>query len=205
MSWIKKVSYEESSGRLRKLYDRIKGGNNYLDNILTIHGLRPHSLEGHMTLYKNVLHNRSNTLPKWLLELLGVYVSMLNKCAYCVEHHYQGMKDLIDDDDRSSSLRRALESNDFQSVLNAKERVLLDYANLLTLEPNSLSETNIQSLRAQGYDDGEILEVNQVCAYFSYANRTVLGLGVSTQGDILGLSPGDSDDSGNWAHDEAQH
>jgi len=41
-------------------------------------------LLGHMTLYKNVLHNSNNTLPKWYLETLGVYVSSLNNCAYCV-------------------------------------------------------------------------------------------------------------------------
>ena len=45
-----------------------------------------------------------------------------------------------------------------------------------------------------------ILELNQVTSYFNYANRTVLGLGVSTEGDELGLSPGDSDDPKNWHH-----
>jgi hypothetical protein len=33
-----------------------------------------------------------------------------------------------------------------------------------------------------------------------YANRTVLGLGVGTAGDIIGLSPGDSGDPDNWSH-----
>ena len=51
-----------------------------------------------------------------------------------------------------------------------------------------------------GYDDGEILEINQVAAYFAYANRTVLGLGCSTEGDILGLSPGASEDPDDWSH-----
>ena len=55
-------------------------------------------------------------------------------------------------------------------------------------------------MRAAGWDDGEILEINQVTAYFSYANRTVLGLGVNTDGDILGLSPGENDDPDNWNH-----
>ena len=50
------------------------------------------------------------------------------------------------------------------------------------------------------YDDGEIIEINQVTAYFTYANRTVLGLGCSTEGDILGLSPNRSDDPGDWSH-----
>jgi hypothetical protein len=31
-------------------------------------------------------------------------------------------------------------------------------------------------------------------------NRTVLGLGVTTVGDTLGLSPNDSADSQNWRH-----
>ena len=59
---------------------------------------------------------------------------------------------------------------------------------------------DIEKLRATGLTDGEILEVNQVTAYFCYANRTVLGLGVNTDGDILGTSPGDSDDPDNWNH-----
>ncbi|MEL6676889.1 MAG: alkylhydroperoxidase, partial [Bacteroidota bacterium] len=47
---------------------------------------------------------------------------------------------------------------------------------------------------------GEILEINQVVSYFHYANRTVLGLGVNTQGEILGLSPSDDDNHENWSH-----
>ena len=45
-----------------------------------------------------------------------------------------------------------------------------------------------------GADDGEILEANQVCAYFNYSNRLLNGLGVTTEGDTLGLSPPESAD-----------
>ena len=37
MSWIKTVSYEDSEGRLRKLYDRVKGPDNNIDNIICIY------------------------------------------------------------------------------------------------------------------------------------------------------------------------
>jgi hypothetical protein len=47
-------------------------------------------------------------------------------------------------------------------------------------------------MRGAGWTDGKILEINHVSAYFDYANRTVLGLGRSTEGDILGLSPSNS-------------
>ena len=55
-------------------------------------------------------------------------------------------------------------------------------------------------MREAGFDDGQILEVNQVVAYFAYANRTVLGLGVDTKGDILGLSPSNSGNPDDWSH-----
>ena len=65
--WIKFVSYPDSDGKLRTLYDRIKGPNDNVDNIMMVHSLRPHTLEGQMAIYKNVLHHTS--LPKWLLEI----------------------------------------------------------------------------------------------------------------------------------------
>jgi hypothetical protein len=75
MSWIKTIDYNnEANTVLKRVYNRVKGANNKVDNVLTIHSLRPHSLVGHMTLYKSVLHNSNNTLPKLYLEALGVYV-----------------------------------------------------------------------------------------------------------------------------------
>ncbi len=61
-------------------------------------------------------------------------------------------------------------------------------------------DDNVDGLRNAGFDDGEILEVNQVAAYFAYANRTVLGLGINTDGDIIGLSPGENADPNSWSH-----
>lgn len=58
----------------------------------------------------------------------------------------------------------------------------------------------LEAMRAAGFDDGEMLEINQLVAYFAYANRTVLGLGVTTDGDILGLSPGNSENPDDWSH-----
>jgi alkylhydroperoxidase family enzyme len=52
-------------------------------------------------------------------------------------------------------------------------------------------ETDIEDLHAAGAEDGEILEVNQVCAYFNYSNRLLNGLGVTTQGDVIGYYSAD--------------
>jgi len=109
MTWIHTISYADSEGDLRKLYDRVKGPDDNIDNIMLAHSLRPHSLQGHMTLYKYVLHHPRNTLSKAYLEAIGVYVSSLNNCNYCVEHHFAGMARLLDDASRAKIIRQALQ------------------------------------------------------------------------------------------------
>ena len=210
MSWIRTIAYADATGRLKTLYDRIKGPDDNVDNIMMAHSLRPHSMEGHMALYKYVLHHPANTLPKWFLELVGVLVSRLNQCHYCVDHHSAGLQRLLQDDDRYHALVSALSDGADagsgldsaalgEAGLDPKEIALLDYAATLTREPGGLSKASVAQLRAAGADDGEILEVNQVSAYFAYANRTVLGLGINAEGDILGLSPGGTDPDA-WDH-----
>lgn len=201
MPWIDTVPYDAATGKLKMLYDRVKGPDNNVDNIMMMHSLRPHTMEGHMAIYKYVLHHSGNTVPKWFLETLGVWVSALNRCSYCVEHHFGGLKRLLADDARAAAIRAAIEARDIASApLDDAQKQALDYAQKLTIAPWDLTEADVQALRDLGYTDAEVLEINQVSAYFSYANRTVLGLGCSTEGDIIGLSPNNSDDPDDWNH-----
>ena len=201
MAWIKTKSYQESAGKLRTLYDRVKGPNNNVDNIMMMHSLRPHTMEGHMVLYKNVLHHSANKIPKWFLEVVGVWVSELNECRYCVEHHFEGLRRLINDDEKAMRIRGSLDERNLHNIpLEEKEISALKYAQSLTENPGNVQKDEFDSLLKEGFSHGEILEINQVVSYFNYANRTVLGLGCSTDGDILGLSPGNSYDPSDWSH-----
>ena len=201
MPWIKTIAFEAATGKLKDLYARVTGPGNNVDNIMMMHSLRPHTMEGHMAIYKYVLHHRDNTISKWFLEVLGVWVSALNSCDYCVEHHFAGMKRLLRDDARADAIRAAIEAGQVaQTPLDGAQQAAMIYARKLTGSPAEMIEGDVTALRDAGWDDGEILEINQVVAYFAYANRTVLGLGCSTKGDIIGLSPGNSDDPDDWGH-----
>lgn len=201
MSWIKVINYEEAEPNLKKIYNRVKGPNNNVDNVLKIHSLRPHTLTGHMTLYKNVLHNSNNTLPKWYLEALGIYVSHLNKCDYCVAHHYAGFQRIYPDASETERFRKAVEDDQLETFFDGKLLLGTAYAKQLTHAHHTIKKEDIDNLREVGFTDGEILEINQVVSYFNYVNRTVVGLGVNTKDDILGLSPNNSDDANSWNHD----
>ena len=200
MSWIKIISYDKAQSKLKRIYDKIKGPENYIDNIMLVHSLRPNTLEGHMTLYKNTIHHANNTLPKWFLEAIGVYVSMLNQCDYCVNHHFTGMAKGVTKE-QADSIKFALKSDQPELHFQDKELSVMQYSKALTLTPGNMEIKWMAMLREAGLTDGEILEVNQVVAYFCYANRTVLGLGVNHDNEIMGLSPNQNEDPSNWHHE----
>lgn len=200
MSWIKTLGYDEAEGPLKRMYDRVKGPDNNVDNVLSIHSLRPHTLKGHMTLYKSVLHNSNNTLPKWYLEAIGVYVSYLNTCDYCVQHHLAGFTRLLADDVRAAAFYQRVQDDTVATFFDNHYKDGIIHAQKLTQAHHTITKDDIEHLKTVGFSEGEILEINQVTSYFNYVNRMVVGLGVNTDGDIIGLSPGNSDEPDNWSH-----
>jgi len=198
MPFINVIGPQSARGRLAKIYQRVSGPGGQVDNVLQIHSLRPHSLEGHMCLYKAVLHHPRNKLPTWFLEAIGVLVSLLNDCSYCAKHHGAGMKRLLArEPEKYEDCIAELHQEQPGKSFTTAERSALAYVRKLTQNPGAISAGDIQDMREAGLSDGKILEVNQVASYFAYANRTVTGLGVHTEGEVLGLAP--SDEEG-WGH-----
>jgi len=157
MTWIATIGREEAASRLREAYDRIAGPHGVIDNILLAHSLRPHTLTGHLGLYKAVLHHSQNRLPVPFLETIGVQVSHLNGCAYCVDHHSAGLRKLLGDDDRHATIVAASTADRPDEAFEGRELAALDYTRRLTESPRSISEVDVEALRRAGFDDGEIL------------------------------------------------
>ena len=185
-AWIKMIADDEADETLRPFFDRVRTPHGTVDNVMRAHSLRPHTMDGHVVLYRSVLHNPDNTLPFWFLEVVASYVSILNNCDYSLSHHFTNARRLIGDDARADAVRAALDAHRPEDAFDGKELALLVYAGKLTTEVGAMAEADIGAVRAASADDGEILEVNQVCAYFNYSNRLLNGLGVTTEGDIIG-------------------
>lgn len=181
MVWIRTTHPDDAHGELAQVYRRLGIDAGSPDQILLAHSERPHTLEGHMALYRSVLHHRGNSLELGLVEAIGVLVSLLNGCGYCVTHHRRGLARALGDETLTARWCDAIERRAFDGVFDAAQSAALDYAVRLTLSPAEMEEEDIDALRRAGWRDGDILEINQVAAYFAYANRTVLGLGVQIE------------------------
>ena len=185
-AWIRIIDDADAPPELEAYYDLGRAPSGTVDNVMKVHGLRPHTLAGHVALYRSVLHHEGNTLPGWLLETIASYTSILNDCAYSLTNHFANARHLLGDDARADAILAALRADRPEAVFEGRDLAFLRYARKLTLAPGEMCEDDVRALREAGAGDGEILEVNQVCCYFNYVNRLLNGLGVSLQGDVVG-------------------
>lgn len=185
-AWIKMIPDNEASDDLRDVLDLARTPHGTVDNVMRVHSLRPATMRGHVVLYRAALHDEANTLPEWLQEVISSYVSILNSCAYSLANHWANARHLIGDVERADKIEAALQARRPEISFKGRELALLLYAEKLTLSPGDMNRDDVEALKLAGLDDGEILEANQIICYFNYANRSLNGLGVTTNGDIVG-------------------
>lgn len=185
MSWIKTIIPDEATDKIKEIYEQITKRYKTIDNITYCQSIRPLSLENHLTFSENLLNSRENKLPVWLVEAIGIYVSYLNGCEYCIEHHYNRLNKLLPIKTKLEKIRSALADDQPGEVFDVWEEAIMKYAKTLTKKPASITSDVIDELRLCGLEDEEILEVNQLVSFINYTNRIALGLGVSIENQSI--------------------
>ncbi len=185
-AWISMISDADADEDLLDALQLARTPHGTVDNVMRVHSHRPNTMRGHVALYRAALHDDTNTLPEWLQETISSYVSILNKCPYSLANHWANARHLIADDIKADAIEEALQAGTPETFFTGSELALLNYARKLTLHPADMQKADVESLKATGLNDGEILEANQIIGYFNYVNRLLNGLGVSTDGDTVG-------------------
>ena len=185
-AWIKMISDEDADEKLKEALDFARTPHGTVDNVMRVHSLRPQTMNGHVVLYRACLHDDSNTIPMWFQEVISSYVSTLNECGYSYANHWSNARHLMGDDAKADRVEAAFIARRPEDVFEGGELALLRYAEKLTLRPGDIEKADVDALKEAGVDDGEILEANQIIGYFNYVNRLLNGLGVTTDGDVVG-------------------
>ncbi len=185
-AWIHMISDNEADDELLDVLNLSRTPHGTVDNVMRVHSLRPATMRGHVVLYRAALHDTANTLPTWFQEVISTYVSILNDCDYSLANHWDNARYLIDDEGRADAIETALKARRPEDAFEGPELALLCYAEKLTLSPANMIQADVTVLKTAGIDDGQILEANQIICYFNYVNRSLNGLGVSTDGDVVG-------------------
>jgi AhpD family alkylhydroperoxidase len=158
--WIGSIPAADATGELKEIYERIAGARGGVAQIHQAQSLNPKVLATHFELYKAVMFQPS-PLTRADREALAVAVSRANSCEYCVAHHGAALQHL--------GIQPSLPSQVFE------------WAARLARTPEAVSDADITMLRTAGLSDRAILDAVLTIAYFSYANRLVMGLGLALE------------------------
>ena len=88
-----------------------------------------------------------------------------------------------------AALQEAVVSGEVDA-LPPRLRALHTYALALTTNPSAVQEVDVHALLEVGLSQRDVIDANQVVAYFNYVNRVASGLGVQLEGHNHGHPPG---------------
>lgn len=171
--WIQTIAPEKAEGKLRVVYEEIRGTRGKIANIFLAQGLNAAALKAHLDLYLAIMYG-SSKLNRSQREVIATVVSVRNHCDYCVAHHSEALTRLVKDSAVAESLKQDMNS----AKLDEKNRKMLTFSVKLTERPNDMEEEDLRRLRDAGFSDSEILDTVLVASYFNFVNRIALALGV---------------------------
>ena len=84
---------------------------------------------------------------------------------------------------RDDELAARIEAGFETAGLDRRRLAMLSYAAKLTRHPWEVREDDVLKLRAEGFNDEDVLAIVEVVAYYAFVNRIADGLGVALEAD----------------------
>ena len=155
---------------IRALFDASRERYGFVPNVLRAYALNQDRLRGFMAIRDDILGGEMG-LSKLEREMIGVVVSSVNRCPYCLTSHGFAVRKLSND----PALGESLVMNYRAADLRPKHRAMLDFAWKLTEAPAKVVETDRQALRDAGFSDKDIFDIVAVVGFFNMTNRIATG------------------------------
>lgn len=135
-------------------------------NVLQAYAFDIDKLNAFTALYNDVMLADSG-LSKLEREMIAVVVSSINKCYYCLTAHGAAVRQLSGD----PALGEMLVMNWRVAPLDARQKAMLAFAELMTVASAQIEEKDRDALRQVGFSDRDIWDIAAVAGFYNMSNR----------------------------------
>ena len=156
---------------LKPYFQKCRDKLGFVPNVLRAWLIRPDKLRNFIKLYDELMLAPSG-LTKLEREMIAVAVSATNRCYYCLVAHGAAVRKLSGD----PQLGEMLAFNYRVAELDERQRMMLDFAVLLTEAPHEVTADDREGLREIGFTDQDIFDIAETAAFFNYTNRVAHGI-----------------------------
>jgi len=166
--WIDPVGAESATPEQAELLAKITSNHRYFATLAH----DPPALRERTALFNAIMYGHGGA-SRADRELAATATSRVNGCVYCASVHARLHAQLTKDE----PIIDRLLNEGIDAAHAEHERVIIDYAAKLTRDPAGLTAADLTPLRAAGFSDAAILDINNAAAVFAWANRLMQSLG----------------------------
>ena len=160
MSRIRIPSIEELPPESRPILENVEKRIGFLPNMHRVMALSPAALTG----WSGLLTSLSKTLDLKTRDAIGLAVSEVSACHYCLSAHSYVSETFAKTPAEEIARNRRGESDD------PKRQAAIQFAQKLVHARGRVSDHDFDTVRAAGFTDGQIVEIIALSAQFLLTN-----------------------------------
>ena len=181
MAFVRTTPPSDADGTVRDMYDQVQNRFGFVPNWAKAFSLRPGILDGWTALLKSIQSN----LPVRSYELATLAAARAIRSSYCSLAHGNVLATKVFD----APAVTAIMKNEPASPLEARERVMMAFAEKVALNADRITAADVEDLRSHGYRDEEIFDLAAAAAARCFFAKLMDALGVQADATFNDLDP----------------
>ncbi len=177
---------DELPDDIRETILAVQEKSGFIPNVFLAFARRPAEFRAFFAFHDALMESNEG-LSKAEREMIVVATSATNHCLYCVVAHGAILRIRA----KNPLIADQVATNPAKADLSDRERHIVDFALRVAHESASVSDDEIDDMRAKGFTDDEIWDIGAIAAFFAMSNRlaNVAALRPNDEFYLLGRLP----------------
>ena len=174
--WIASIDPADATGPLAEAYQSQAEKIGRVTELTQIGSLYPDLVAARLRLYA-VVDATPSDVPDHVRRAVALLTSVLNGCLFCTAGNTEKLTEA-----GHGELAQAIKDDpEGAATGDARADAAIAYARKLVTDPRHVVEADVTALREAGWSDLDILDINNISAYYCYINRVAAGLGLQRE------------------------
>lgn len=156
----------------------------FIPNVFLTLAHRPAEFRAFFAYHDAIMEREGSTLSPAEKEMIIVATSAQNGCQYCVIAHGALLRVFS----KEPFLADQIAINYLHAPLTERQNAMLAFSIKLSRTPELVSEADYEILKAQGFDDEDILDISGITAFFGLSNRMAIVTGMQANSEFYTMA-----------------
>lgn len=173
---------DEMPDDVREIIESVSEKSGFVPNVFVALAARPEEFRSFFALH-DTLMDKSEGLSKAERELIVVATSAVNECMYCVIAHGA----ILRIRSKNPLIADQVAINPAKATLSRRERDIVNFALHVATDSATVTDAEIDDMRAKGFTDDEIWDIGAITAFFALSNRLANFAGISPNAEFYAM------------------